>query len=765
MSNDGVIKEYDSIGGRPVSASLIVSEGLSGHFLVQELNILYELSNDRFKRLFSIPFQDYASNFITLNRWIVAWREQVPLMTGIRSIITGKTFFLKYTVGHVSYTAIGDSLLYMNKSDGSYEYNIHTGLTKRYLPGLQVSYAFRDDEGNLWFTTLGHGIYRLNSDEFRNINLHGHGFEDFGVHSIRKTGNELFVGSDHFVAFHFLLPTFTVDEHALTIEHSSRITTINRAGNGDMIYGSDFTIVGTTHDFRSWKQLQIGVKGSYRINENLLLIASSQGIFLVDMTSLKTVDTLFRQRTTSVYADNNGIYAGTLGGLYLIKKNGAVAYLGKEVPFLRKRITAIAASKNGTLWIASYDDGLIGYRDGHVIATITSTEGLTSNICRALEIENARLWVGTDKGLNRIDLGTPEHRITHYTYNDGLGSDMINTIYTDSQEVYVGTPAGLSFFDQGKVDNRSGCRLVLLDLVQGGKKPEERNGNFIFPYPGNNIRFDYVGISYKSAGNILYKYRLTGLDSNWRTTRETFLDYPTLSAGPYDLQLVAINKFGIQSQPLFLRFTITTPFWKSTWFEMLVLVMLVGLIFLYFTFRIKRIRRRQNEKDKLAKKIAEMEHMALQAQMNPHFVFNCLNSIQQLVFEQDVFAANKYITGLARLIRSTLYNSSRTCITLADEIEYLSVYLELEKLRFKDKMDYSITVDPSLNQNDILIPPMLIQPYVENSMRHGLRHKTDGQGRIRVDITREKSKMIFTIEDNGIGRESGLGIVQDNGTY
>jgi LytS/YehU family sensor histidine kinase len=151
--------------------------------------------------------------------------------------------------------------------------------------------------------------------------------------------------------------------------------------------------------------------------------------------------------------------------------------------------------------------------------------------------------------------------------------------------------------------------------------------------------------------------------------------------------------------------------------------------------------------------MVEMEQMALRAQMNPHFIFNCLNSIQQYVFDQDVLAANKYISGFAKLIRATLQNSSHVYISLADELAYLSTYLELEKLRFKNKMNYSIKVDQSLSQDRIPIPAMILQPYIENSIRHGIRHKTDGQGHIQIKMDPIDGKLICTIEDNGIGRE------------
>jgi len=139
--------------------------------------------------------------------------------------------------------------------------------------------------------------------------------------------------------------------------------------------------------------------------------------------------------------------------------------------------------------------------------------------------------------------------------------------------------------------------------------------------------------------------------------------------------------------------------------------------------------------------------------MNPHFIFNCLNSIQQYIFDHDVLTANRYLTEFASLIRATLNNSSRTFISLQDEVSYLSTYLSLEQLRFKDQMDFVIEVDPAIEKDLFLIPPMLIQPFVENSMRHGLRHKDDGKGFICVRFQISGNKLLVIVEDNGIGRK------------
>lgn len=145
--------------------------------------------------------------------------------------------------------------------------------------------------------------------------------------------------------------------------------------------------------------------------------------------------------------------------------------------------------------------------------------------------------------------------------------------------------------------------------------------------------------------------------------------------------------------------------------------------------------------------------MALKAQMNPHFIFNSLHSIQQYVIDRDVEGANKYISDFARLIRLTLDISSQTKISLADEINYISTYPELEKAKFEGKFNYTVNV-AGLDQHSLYIPAMLLQPYIENSIRHGIYYRTNNRGMIRVDFQIHNEHLVCTIEDNGVGRKA-----------
>jgi hypothetical protein len=691
--------------------------------------------------------------------WAV-WKE-TPLRYVIRSFITNKiiTRPIKWPIfKHVSFSLVDDSLLYANEISGTDEYNLHTGRTQRFLPGKVISRVFRDDTGNLWFTTLGQGIFRLNSDEFRTVKLSTKESTITSVESINRIGHELWIGNNHNYLFTFSLPHMSIKRHSTGFSESkNRILYIDTVGSNKVLFASDYGMDECTRNLTFIRHMYIGTKSVFKKNNEELLIGANWGAAFFDRHKFYMKDTIWKERSTAVFWRNDTAYIGTLNGLYSVAADKSVIFRGDKVSFLRKRIASLAGSENGILWVASYDAGIIGYKGDSVVAAITKKQGLTSNICRNLFICNNILWVGTNKGLNKIELNKPGYPVTRYTSNDGLGSDIINVVYADSSTVYVGTPIGLSYFDESKADVSEQCRLHLLAVINEGIDKITDTAHLVLPYKESGIRLEFAGISYRSVGNITYRYRLNGLDSNWKEIKDNYLEYPTLPSGKYKFQLQAINKFGIRSRLLSLPFLVETPFWGTLWFFSLILVVFVFLVWLVVSLRIRTIQRRQNEKELLTQRMSELEQKALRAQMNPHFIFNCLNSIQQYIFDQDIFAANKYITGFARLIRATLNNSTVAFIPLTDEIDFLSAYLSLEKLRFKEKMDYSIRTDASIDTNAFSIPPMLVQPFVENSMRHGLRHKTDGKGYIHVNIEQTAEELTITIEDNGIGRRRAAG--------
>jgi LytS/YehU family sensor histidine kinase len=217
--------------------------------------------------------------------------------------------------------------------------------------------------------------------------------------------------------------------------------------------------------------------------------------------------------------------------------------------------------------------------------------------------------------------------------------------------------------------------------------------------------------------------------------------------------MYAVNKFGLKSQTLVWNFTIDKPFWKTIWFiaSLIVFLSLLGA-YIYGQY-LKRTERKLREKERINTLIAESEQKALRAQMNPHFIYNCLNSIQQFFVTNDVVQGNKYLTSFASLLRQTLQNSEQVYINLQQECKYITTYLDLEMLRFKNKFTYTIRVDERLDTELITIPSMILQPFIENALRHGILNKDTGDGHIEVIFVKTSdTKYTCTIKDNGIGR-------------
>ncbi|HEY4205689.1 MAG TPA: histidine kinase [Puia sp.] len=758
ITNDGRVIDYHDINGRPLKELYIAGGDKSGdYFVVFSGDDLYRLRNGRFTLLAHIPHVAISTLSVAANSALFVIRSNA----GKTLIINSRTGQLlrcvkeQYYKGQQSYALCGDSLVYTSFATGVRELNIRTGETKWYVTGIQANRTFRDDEDNLWFSTVGQGIYRLNSNEVKNYTLRTRTPKPGSALFINKDKDEILIGTIPEMVFSYRPRQQSLKAYQAGASPYGYVTYAERNPRGQIIYGCQDQI-GIMLDSMRSKILVWDTQIKYGVHKtaNELIFGNSRGVFVLDMSKWKIKDTLWRTRCSGLLLMGDTLYIATLEGLYELDADRSTHFLGDSIPFLRKRISAIAAAGNHTLWVASHDAGVIGLHPGQPPIFLTTQQGLSSNICRTLTMHGNDLWIGTDKGLNRVRIGQGEPAITRYTAKDGLASDMINVVYVDGDTVYVGTPEGFSYFNPMLANLTARCRLVFLGITNSGKDRLQDTANLVLHHTDNNIRFDYAGISYKSTGNITYHYRMSGLDSSWKTTKETFLDYPTLPSGDYELEMYAVNKFGVKSRTKTIPFAVETPFWRALWFELLILASFIALTWLFVSLRIKHIRRQQEEEELLNKRMKEMEHIALQAQMNPHFIFNCLNSIQQYIFDQDILAANKYITGFAKLIRATLHHSTKDLIPLEDELEYLSNYLSLEKLRFKEKMNFSIDVAHDLPVNrGYLVPPMIIQPYVENCMRHGLRHRRTAGGYIRIKLQEHEGKLVVVVEDNGIGRE------------
>ncbi|MDP4263890.1 MAG: histidine kinase [Bacteroidota bacterium] len=657
---------------------------------------------------------------------------------------------------------LSHNLLYIYLNNFINIYNTTTGNLIHKIKVDKFSNAFVDNENNLWISTLGDGVYRFPSFSFRDISFGG----KREIFSLTKTDHQLIAGTDfskmYSIPFKSAGDFYTIIDFSKLIATSgntvthltkrNRIFILHSRGN-NLYIGADAFLLKKTGSSAPLFRNIYPVK-DIDVTGKKMLVCTGQAVLLLEEQDMSVKDTLLRQRATCGIAYRGDYYIGTLGGLIKIDAaTKAITELYSLFAPLKGRITALKKGINDDLWIATSGSGLVRFKDNKIIQTLKEEDGLTSDICTSLFIDSDLVWLGTNKGLNRIETGKEKAVVTRFTSANGLGADFINAVLVADSNVYVGTATGLTIFSKNVLTEKSVCILHILQVSENSK-PLKTENTYSFPYSALNIQIDFTAISYKSAGDITYYYQLKGLGNNWNTTTANFINFSTLQPGNYTLYLKAINKFGVESDTKAIRIIIQPPWWQTWLFRITALVMLGSLVLVIYRYNIRNIKRKEEIKREFESRFSALEQKALQAQMNPHFIFNSLNSIQNFILDLDAEGANSYLTSFASLIRQTLENSMQPLITVASELKYLETYLGLEKLRFRDKFDYKILADEAIDQNKTLLPGMLLQPYIENSIRHGIQHRKDNNGLISLTISKTSDNCIlYAISDNGVGRK------------
>jgi len=246
-----------------------------------------------------------------------------------------------------------------------------------------------------------------------------------------------------------------------------------------------------------------------------------------------------------------------------------------------------------------------------------------------------------------------------------------------------------------------------------------------------------------------YAARVAG--GAWSESNEGVMDLRGLGPGVHDLEFKLMDREGVLGPVTRLRVVIDPPWWQKLWARAVFALLLAGAIVLVFRLRLNWVRRSERKEESVARTVNELKLQALRAQMDPHFIFNCLNSIDHFILGEDKRKASHYLNRFARLIRLILQQSESTTVPLEREVEMLRYYLELEAVRFETPFTWDVKVDPLLQHDPIELPTMLVQPFVENAIWHGLQHKS-GTGRVEVTFRTVNEGVECTIEDDGIGR-------------
>jgi signal transduction histidine kinase len=289
-------------------------------------------------------------------------------------------------------------------------------------------------------------------------------------------------------------------------------------------------------------------------------------------------------------------------------------------------------------------------------------------------------------------------------------------------------------------------------------------GNWKFSYNTNNLTFYFNSLNLLNPDKDRFSVQLEGFDVSFKDLgSDRKATYTNLPAGKYKFIVKVINLNTRQSETqTLLEFTIRPPFWQTWWFYIYSSVALIAVLWFVYYTREQRLRKEVQAK----LEVAELEMQALQSQMNPHFVFNVLNSLQRYILERDADKGVQLLGDFSSMIRQTFSLSSKKKISLREEILYLETYLRLEQDRFAYKFQFKITADANVSLADVMIPSMLIQPMVENAVKHGLTPLKGDEGVLTVRfLAMDNQSLKCIIEDNGIGIEMSMFLKRDNASH
>lgn len=661
-------------------------------------------------------------------------------------------------------------------------YDLKKNTEESYLPKKFISSLIRDKDENIWISTIGDGVYFLSrkANNFIHYTLNNPLTNEAVYSVVKDHENRIWLGlrNGEFNILdqnksNVLNPKF--DELTYNpikkLFFNSILKTVWFISDKQIGQLNDVKLPFTQSNLLSKKYL-FSLK-SFDFNEiGEIAIGTSSGLFRYQSKVENTdfyiaeeneFDLMEAGRTFNLtYDENNYLWFAQIDELKVLDSKNRLYHFSNKLNVLNDRINHLFSDRRGLVFAATSSKGVAVFKDYKLVKVITTKDGLNSNNCFKTFAKDNLLWVITNKGVTQIENPLGAIKATYITVDNGLLTNEVNDILVDDGNIYLATNKGLTKIIKTQTRNYLPELPLYFKTIISGKKEIKNIKEVIeLPHGDNNIRINFTAINYDDPNGIIYAYKTQEGDA-WIQTPNNFLEFASLEPGKYDIQIRVKTKElnGNWSSSIKLSILVLTPIYENPFFIFLGILVLIGLIIISYNKYLQVKRKKEDEILLNKSKIIALEQQALQAMMNPHFIFNVMNSIQYFINTQDKGKANQLLTGFARLIRKNMEIVNKSVITLAEEINYLNLYLHLENLRYGDNLNYKLTVDENLETEEISIPSMMIQPYIENAIWHGIMPK-NGLGFIDINITKERNLLKITITDDGVGIDNSMKMKND----
>ncbi|WNJ16166.1 two-component regulator propeller domain-containing protein [Pontibacter sp. G13] len=641
-----------------------------------------------------------------------------------------------------------------------------------------------DEEGDLWFGTNGSGARKITRGIFLAYDMNRNLSSNIAKSFLETKSGDIWISTNdrgiNVIRNGELLRQYVQadglggDDICYSMEDAQgNFWFASYSGTVTRYFEGQFTVYGEADglDCNSVYSLEMGPDGS-------LFIGTDNGLFVLKETQISRIipDSPIRNVYSLKWGHNGKLWIGGAEGLGYWHNEAFVSIPSDDA--IGTNVVTLEEDQDGRIWVGSSLGLAVIHAEtnAHSWVRISGADGAHTVVSLQV-VDESQLWVGTENGVYWLELDDfvegQRARFEHYTRKDGLKSMECNAnaILEDrAGNVWIGTTEGAMMRPEGiQASTEDFQPNVYITHIRSGGEDTWKNKGYEINDQGlpiglelaahqNEVEFEFIGISLNSPKLIEYRYKLIGVDEDWhRPTRLTSSFYPNLKPGDYTFVVTAKKeaKPWNYDHVATYDFTIRLPWYQTWWFVMIVLSLLSFLGWLTYRFfanRQKQRRESQRLRDNAEK--LNLEHQALYAMMNPHFTFNALQSIQYFILRQDKKTAIKFLSSFAKLVRKNLESTKVDFISLAEEIDRLKIYLSLEKMRFPEKFDYVVEVDPEVDMSETVLPPMLLQPFVENSIKHGVMPLESG-GQIRIMVSEEGTDYLnIRIQDNGIGIEA-----------
>ncbi|MBK9254917.1 MAG: histidine kinase [Saprospiraceae bacterium] len=667
------------------------------------------------------------------------------------------------------------------------------------LSSSKIRILMEDSWGNIWIGTSGAGLIKKTNQLFKHHNMIDNGFGGNRVYSVTKDKTDkiwMAVSQDnigYFDGSYFR----KVNNDSLKIGVKIKTLAVDTTGalwigsEGKGVYCLDST--GT----KRFQTSDGSIADDWIIQviadvENKIWIATrSSGIQCIIRDSDSTFQTLHFNKLNGLpdkYIQSMAEDKKS-GRLWFGCRNGSVGYIDKKFKIdvfdkknglPEKPVNCITLDNAGNCYLGISGAGVFWTPYFSATSKInfskitlpdkTYSTNIYSMACDSKE----NLWVGTENGVYKFIKG-PSSELTfdmqHFKREDGfLGIENCHNSISidDNDNIWFGTMNGLVYYNaRFETGVKAPPRLRLSEILLfnkpiGKSEYEPCFSSFAdtdvskLPYHQNHLSFSFDAVHLNYPDKLKYRYMLEGADPNWSSwSEEKRINFSGIAPGNYLFRVQSTFDENQVSNTTQVHFIISKPFWEESWFRILLFLMGAGIIIMVIKIReaaIKKKVKAQNRELSLKNELLTLEQKALQLQMNPHFIFNALNSIQSLVVNNDPEAARAQIQNFALLMRGILNTSRSKTVSLNTEIDLLTKYLTMEQFCQKNKFNFSIEISNEINAEETELPTMLIQPFVENAVIHGISHLSS-PGDIKINFELEDQTLTCIITDNGVGRK------------